>query len=128
MRFAAILFMIPAFAFAQGPTFPRDLSASWVNPDSFIDGTLMEPGDLTGVRLECFRLNDAAPVITANFPSVTGEGQPQSEVLTGAIQRPGTYTCYAYSIVIGGIESDPSDPASVKHVGKPNPPTILTVT
>jgi hypothetical protein len=101
--------------------YPRDLTLSWVNASTYIDGTLIETGDLTGIRLECFRHDDTiTPVMNATVPA-SGEGQAQTEVFTGAIAKPGTYTCYGYSVVIGGIESDPSVPASEKFVGKPNP-------
>jgi len=124
MRFL-VLFLFPVLVFAQ-QTFPRDVTFSWDNASAYTDGTLMEPGDLTGVRVECFRQNDTVPLITANFPAI-GEGQPQTETLTGVIPQPGTYTCVAYSIVIGGIESLASNADSVKHVGRPNPPVNFTV-
>ena len=107
-------------AFAQGSDpYPRELTLSWMNTDSYVDNTLIEAGDLTGVRLECFRHDDTAvPIMNATIPA-NGEGLAQSETFNGAITRPGTYTCYGYSVVIGGIESDPSTPSVKKYVGKP---------
>jgi hypothetical protein len=119
-----LIFVAPV-VFAQ-QDYPRDITLSWTNADSYVDGTPIEAGDLTGVRIECFRQNDTTPIVTGNFVP-TGEGLIQSEVLTGVIPQPGTYTCYGYSVVIGGIESDPSNPASKKYVGKPNPPTSWTI-
>lgn len=119
-----LLFIAPA-AFAQ-QNYPRDITLSWTNADSYTDGTAIEAGDLTGVRIECFRQNDTVPILTGTFPP-TGEGQPQTETFAGSIPQPGTYTCYGYSIVIGGIESDASNPAQKKYVGKPNPPTAWTI-
>jgi hypothetical protein len=106
--------------------YPRDITLSWTNADSYTDGTAIQAGDLTGTRIECFRQNDTAPMLTGTFVP-TGEGEPQTETFTGAIPNPGTYTCYGYSIVIGGIESDPSNPAQKKYVGKPLPPTAWTI-
>jgi hypothetical protein len=106
--------------------YPRDITLSWLNADSYVDGTAIESGDLVGVRVECFRQNDTTPTLTGTFPP-TGEGQPQTEVFAGAILQPGTYTCFGYSLVIGGIESDPSEPASKKYVGKPRSPTVWTI-
>lgn len=119
-KFWLILLLFPGLAFAQASDpYPRDLTLSWTNADSYVDGTLIEAGDLTGVRLECFRHDDTTvPVMNATIPA-NGEGLAQSETFTDAIPRPGTYTCYGYSVVIGGIESDPSNPTSKKYVGKP---------
>lgn len=115
-----LLLLLPAITFAQ-QDYPRDITLSWVNADSYVDGTAIEAGDLTGVRVECFRQNETVPIVTGTFPP-TGEGAPQTETFAGSIPQPGTYTCYGYSIVIGGIESDPSNPAAKKYVGKPQAP------
>ncbi len=106
--------------------YPRDITVSWTNTDSYVDGTTIETGDLTGVRIECFRQNEITPVVTGTFPP-TGEGLPQTEVFVGSIPQPGTYTCFGYSIVVGGIESDASNPAQKKYVGKPMPPMAWTI-
>lgn len=120
-----LILLISASAMAQ-QDYPRDITLSWTNASQYTDGTDFETGDLTGVRIECFRQSDTAPIVTANFVA-TGEGAPQTEVLSGAIPQPGTYTCFGYSIVIGGIESDASAPAQKKFVGKPNPPVTWRV-
>lgn len=119
-----ILFAAP-FAYAQ-QDYPRDITLSWTNADSYVDGTPIEAGDLTGVRIECFRQNETVPIVTGTFPP-TGEGAVQTETFEGSIPQPGTYTCYGYSIVIGGIESDPSSPAQKKYVGKPNAPAAWKI-
>ena len=120
-----LLTLVAASANAQ-QNYPRDITLSWTNADSYTDGTAIESGDLTGVRIECFRQNDTTPTVTGTFPA-TGEGLAQTETFSGAIPQPGTYTCYGYSIVIGGIESDPSNPAQRKYVGKPQPPATWTI-
>lgn len=119
-----LLLVAPA-AYAQ-QDYPRDITLSWTNASQYTDGTVIEAGDLTGVRIECFRQNDTTPTVTGTFPA-TGEGLAQTETFVGSIPNPGTYTCYGYSIVIGGIESDPSNPATKKYVGKPQPPAAWTI-
>lgn len=120
-----MLAMLAAPAQAQ-QDYPRDITLSWTNASQYTDGTSIEAGDLTGVRIECFRQNDTVPMLTGTFVP-TGEGLAQTEVFAGAIPQPGTYTCYGYSVVIGGIESDASNPASKKYVGKPQPPAAWTI-
>lgn len=122
--FFVLLFFAPA-VYAQ-QDYPRDITLSWTNADSYVDGTAIESGDLTGVRIECFRQNDPTPILTGTFPP-TGEGQAQTETFAGSIPQPGSYTCYGYSIVIGGIESDPSNPSTKKYVGKPNAPAAWKI-
>jgi hypothetical protein len=120
-----LLLLAPVLVNAQ-QNYPRDITLSWTNADSYTDGTAIEAGDLTGVRIECFRQNDTVPIVTGTFPP-TGEGQPQTETFAGSIPQPGTYTCYGYSVVIGGIESDASNPAQKKYVGKPNAPAAWKI-
>ncbi|MHC4836181.1 MAG: hypothetical protein ACYTCN_09680 [Planctomycetota bacterium] len=122
--FFVLLFCAPV-VYAQ-QDYPRDITLSWTNADSYTDGTAIESGDLTGVRIECFRQNETTPILTGTFPP-TGEGAAQTETFSGAIPQPGTYTCFGYSIVIGGIESDPSSPAQKKYVGKPRAPATWTI-
>lgn len=117
---AAALLLATVSVCAQ-QNYPRDITLSWVNADEFVDGTPMEAGDLESVRIECFRQNDTDATFTATVPD-SGEGQPQTETFEGVIPQPGTYNCFAYSIVIDGTESDPSNQTSKKYVGKPLPP------
>lgn len=119
------LLLIPGLALGQ-QDFPRDLTVSWDNPSEYVDGSVIEAGDLETIRVEVYRQNDTVPAFVANVPD-NGEGQRQREVFPGAIPQPGTYTVVAIAVVIGGVESDPSDPDFVKHVGKPRPPATLTV-
>lgn len=114
-----VLLCLSGTSFAQSDPYPRPLTLSWTNTDSYVDGTLIEPGDLTGARFECFRHDDiVTPIMNAEIPAA-GEGLPQSETWDNAITRPGTYTCYGYSVVFDGTESDRSNPAQKKFVGKP---------
>lgn len=116
-----LLFTTPVMA-----EFPQDLQVCWDNPDSYIDGTLIEPGDLENVRIEIYRQNDTVPSFTATVPA-NGEGLNQCEAFTAAIPQPGTYRIEGYSIVIGGIESDPSEPLFKKYIGKPRSITLISI-
>jgi hypothetical protein len=124
--FIAVLFLFPAIAFGQ-QAFPRDITLSWTNPDSYVPvapatvGEPIAPGDLESIRVECFRNSETTPAFTRVVPD-TGEGQPQSETFVGVIPQPGTYRCFAYATVVGGAESDPSNEALRKFTGKPLPP------
>jgi len=118
---ALLVLALPALAQQD---YPKDITLSWTNPSQYVDGTLIEPGDLTGVKLNCYRQNDTVPVISAIIPA-NGEGLAQSEVFTAAIPNPGTYRCEGFAIVIGDIYSDASDPAFKKYVGKPKAITLL---
>ena len=111
------LFLLPLSVFAQ-QDYPRDISLSWVNADSYVDDTLIEAGDLTGVKIDCYRQNEAVPIFSAIVPAV-GEGSPQAETFLASIPRPGTYRCEGFSIVVGDIYSDASTPTFRKYVGKP---------
>jgi hypothetical protein len=101
--------------------YPRDITLNWINPSQYVDGSVIEAGDLDSIRVECFRGSDAAATFVETRED-TGEGAAQSETYVGVIPQPGTYTCFAYAIVIGGTESDPSNPTSRKYIGKPLPP------
>lgn len=111
------LLLAPAAAFAQ-QDYPRDITLSWTNASEYVEGSVIEPGDLTGVKVDCYRQNDTVPAFSAIVPA-SGEGLEQTELFIGAIPSPGTYRCEAFSIVIGDIYSDASEPTFKKFVGKP---------
>ena len=122
MRKLLLMLLFPVASF--GATFPADITLSWVNAAEYVDNSPIEAGDLVSVRVEGFRHDDpVTPTFTATVP-VTGESQPQSETFN-AIPRPGTYTCYGYSIVVDNTESDRSNPAQRKYIGKPFPPVTF---
>lgn len=121
MRYLVLLaLLLAAPAFSQSD-YPRDITLDWTNPSQYVDGSTIEAGDLDSIRVECFRNNDTVPAFVSTVPD-TGEGAPQSETYTGAIPSPGTYSCVAYAIVVGGAESDASNTATRKYTGKPLPP------
>lgn len=122
---ALVIILLAGVAQAQ-QDFPRPITVEWNNADSYTDGTLIEAGDLEFVRIEIYRQNDTVPAFTASVPAA-GEGLHQIEIFPNAIPQPGTYRIEGYSIVIGGIESDPSVPAFKKYVGKPRSITNVTV-
>lgn len=111
---------------AQAPDYPRDITLTWTNPSQYVDGSPIEAGDLESIRIEC--ANQAQPtvlVVNETFPD-NGEGAQQSNTWVGVIPNPGNYICYGWAIVVGGISSDASNPATKKYVGTPLPPVILT--
>lgn len=120
MLLTLVLLVFSASVSAQSD-YPRDITLSWTNPSQYVDGSAIEAGDLDSVRVECFRSNDTVPTFVSTVPD-TGEGLPQTETYTAAIPSPGTYTCVAYAIVVGGVESDASNSATRKYTGKPLPP------
>ena len=117
---ASLLLLIASPISAQ-QDYPRDITLSWTNPTQYVDGSVIETGDLDSVRVECFRGSDTVATFTATVPD-TGEGAPQTETFVAVIPQPGTYSCVAYAIVIDGTESDPSNTTSRKYIGKPLPP------
>ena len=110
----------------QSTQFPVDVTFSWTNPSQYVDGTLIDTGDLTQVRIECFRNNNTVASLIETFPVVNGEGAPQSGTVTGGIPSPGTYACVGYAILFNGVESDASNTTVKKFTGKPNAPVNLT--
>lgn len=119
---AAALLLVPTLALSQA-NYPRDITFTWTNASQYEDGTLIEAGDLTEVRIECVRNSDVALTFTATIP-VTGEGVAQSETFTGVIPNPGTYHCVGYSIIFDGTESVASVSVARKYTGKPQSPVL----
>jgi hypothetical protein len=105
--------------------FPASFTLSWENASQYVDSTPIEAVDLTGVRIQCTRVNDGSPLLTATFvPS--GVGLDQSEVFTNAITKAGSYSCVGFTIVSDNTESEASVSVQFKMIGKPNPPSALT--
>ena len=126
MKRAILVLLLLAAGPAVAAEFPADVTLSWTNASQYTDGTAIEAGDLTQVRIECYRHDDASTPVMVETRAASGEGQSQTETYFGAIERPGTYTCYGYSIVVDGTESDPSNGASKKYIGKPKPISVQT--
>lgn len=122
MKIISTLLLILAFSTALAADYPRDITFSWTNADSYEDGTLIDPGDLTEVRIVCLR--NGQPSFSATFP-VNGEGLAQSATIS-AVPSPGNYTCVGISIIFDGTESIASNEAAFKYTGKPLPPINLS--
>ena len=124
MKLLAALILLGLSMTAYGQQdYPRDITLSWTNASQYEDGSLIAAGDLTSVRVECFRNADATPSFTATVP-VTGEGLPQAEDFIGVIPNPGQYSCVAYSIIFDGTESVASNVTLRKYTGKPKAPVL----
>jgi hypothetical protein len=119
----AALLLAAASASAQ-TSFPRDITLSWTNPSEYVDGSIIEAGDLYYIRAACFRNAETSATFEMTVPA-TGEGALQTETFEAVIPSPGTYTCFAVAIVIDGTESDESNPTTRKYIGKPLPPQIV---
>ena len=122
--FLVIVLLLPALSFAQ-QDFPRDVSVGWDNPSTYVADTHIAAGDLESIRVEIYRQNDTIPLFTATVPD-TGEGAAQLENFPAAIPQPGTYRIEAYAIVVGGVESDSSEPLFKKYTGKPRQVILRT--
>lgn len=121
MKIISTLLLILAFSAALAADYPRDITFSWTNADSYEDGTLIDPGDLTEVRIVCLR--NGQPSFSAVF-AANGEGLAQSATIN-AVPSPGNYTCVGISIIFDGTESVASNEAAFKYTGKPLPPVNL---
>lgn len=112
--------LLPFCSLAQ-QNYPRDFDICWTNPSQYVDGSLIEAGDLETIRIEVYRQNETVPSFVANFPD-NGEGARQCETIAGAIPNPGTYFAVGFAIVVGGNESDASTASQPqKFTGKPLP-------
>ena len=121
MRYLVLLGLFcGGLALAQSD-YPRDITLSWTNPSQYVDGSVIEAGDLDQIVIDCFRNNDTVPAFSQSVAD-SGEGQPQSETFVAVVPSPGTYTCVAYAVVVDGTSSDASNPAVKKYIGKPMPP------
>jgi len=119
-----VLLALPLACFAGG--FPQTLTINWTNASFYEDGAPIEAADLTGVRIECVRVNDGSPLLTATLVP-TGVGLPQTEVFADVVTRSGVYECVGFTIVSDGDESVESATAAKKFIGKPNAPSSVTL-
>ena len=123
---SAVLLFTSMLAFSQS-NYPRDIELSWTNPSNYVDGTSIQPGDLDFTRLVCDR-HDGVNFIDQNIPlGADIPGGPSLVVLTGAVPKPGTYNCSAFSVTIDGTSSDASNVVAKKYTGKPVPPANLII-
>ena len=129
------LLLISSVTFAQ-QDYPLDIQLSWNWPTHYelVPGDSVaaeiQPGDLTAARLTCSRHNGEEAFNTV-IPIATGvlPGQRQTQVFTGDIPKPGSYTCLAFARVeyttavntTAFLESRASNATVKRFVGKPGP-------
>jgi hypothetical protein len=126
-RFIAgvLLYLTAVTSMAQSNnSYPRDIVLSWTNASLYTDDTPIEVGDLTGVKVDCYRGTATVPTLST-IVVPTGKGMAQTQTFVGAIPNSGTYRCEAFSIVIGDIYSLASNSVSKKYVGTPKSITTL---
>ena len=121
-----VCFFASSFAIAAN-NFPEPITLSWTLADQYVDGTTIQPGDLASTRVTCSRhdgveaFNEIVDLDASDLP-----GDSVSNIFPDSIPKPGTYTCFAFSVTIDGTESDASNAAIKKYTGKPNPPNNLS--
>lgn len=126
-----VMFCAISTANAQDNSYPRDIQLSWNWPTHYeivvgdTEAAEILDGDLTDARLTCTRhngeiaFNTVIPIVVGTLP-----GQRQTQVFSGDIPKPGSYTCLAYARV-GAVESDPSNAVVKRYTGRPQPNTAL---
>jgi hypothetical protein len=107
----------------QDPNFPRDITLTWTNPTEYVDGTLIEVGDLAGTKIVCAR-QDGTVAIDELVPITAGPGGVEGKAFLDLIPKPGRYTCNAFAITVEDFSSDASNDSVKKYTGKPKPGTI----
>lgn len=116
----------PSTANAQA-AYPRDITLSWTWPTTYVDTTLIQPGDLRGGDLYCFRNQDTVPIIDTVPVVIAGlPGSSQSETFVGVIPQPGQYHCFLTAVTVDELSSDFSNEAFKRFTGKPLPPQTFT--
>lgn len=120
-KFWAILLFMPTLAFAQSD-YPRDITYCWTLPTEYVDGTLIEAGELATTRIAASR-NSGESILDQLVPvGTTLPGERMCFTFVGAVPNPGTYVALAYAITVDGASSDASNTSTKKFTGKPLPP------
>lgn len=109
--------------FLAGPALAGDITASWVNPTTYTDGSVLPATDIQQVKVEY------GTCVGAAFGTKLGEKvlatTGATTVLTGL--APGTY-CLQVRVMAKNVLSAPSNVATKVIIQPaPNPPTNLTV-
>jgi hypothetical protein len=119
-----LLAFVPMLTLAQS-SYPRDISHCWTLPSLNTDGSSIQDGDLSHVRIVTVR-NSGETVLDTNIPIgdlLPGDRQCFNSV--GAIPGPGQYASVAYAVTVDDISSDASNEAYKRYTGKPQPPNPL---
>ena len=126
MRYALFALLLATATVASGQQlFPRDITLTWTNPSEYEDGSLIEAGDLTDIRVVCYRNNNTVPIVDVTVPAA-GEGLLQTETFS-VIPQPGTYVCEVYARIFDGTESVASNQSlPKKYTGRPKAATGLS--
>jgi len=105
---ASLGIIVGAYAVPQGFT--------WTNPTTNTDGSIFDPAtDLLETRFYC-----DGDVI----PTFVEPGNVETAIGNFA---PGDHSCYATTVNLGGVESDPSNTSTFTVTWpKPNPPVLQT--
>lgn len=127
-KIAGILLVITSLMWgrAVAADFPAALTLTWTNPDRYVDGSAIMPGDLAFIHAFCWRNN--APdtmVIDSRVPINAQVGSQQTYTWGNSISRPGTYICAVAAVTVDETYSDLSNTVERKYTGKPNPPAAL---
>lgn len=120
-KFWLLFLLLPITAMAQ-QDYPRDITYCWTLPTQYVDGSVIEAGDLATTRIAASR-NSGESIFDELIPvGTTLPGERQCHTFVGAIPGPGTYLAVAFAITIDDVSSDASNEASRKFTGKPLPP------
>jgi hypothetical protein len=122
-RILQILLALMLALFVYNAAVAGSATATWMNPTSYVDGTVMGIGDITQTRLEY------GSCVGTSFGTKSGEVVASGTATTATVSNlaAGTYCFRAYTKA-KGVESAPSNVASkVVPQTAPNPPTLMTV-
>lgn len=114
-------FIIGGMSAKAHAAFPVDATLIWTDPDSYTDGTPLNP-DLDLVQYEAVCTKSGAEVFRQSWAKEVGV---TSKAFPGAFDGAGTYICTLRTQATNGLWSDPSNEASKKVTGNPNAPVII---
>lgn len=106
-------------------SYPRDLTLSWTQPTTYVDGSLIGAGELRGTLLTCWRQNDPNTMVIDEEVAAPNAGGSYEHTFLESINQPGTYLCVAYAVTVDDLYSDMSNTVDRKYTGKPLPPQVF---
>ena len=122
------LIFITGRVFAQGPTWPKDITLVVQAPSQYENGDPILSTDGLGIDGTCYNQSSGEVVIDQSpFVGTILPGTQVSMVYTGVIPNAGTYECYtnAYVAIEGSSRSENSNVATRRYVGRVSPPIIV---
>lgn len=115
--------LLLSLLFIAGPALAGDITATWVNPTTYVDGSALPAVDIQQIKVEygtCSGTAFGTKIGEKVLPTVAA-----TTVLTGL--APGTY-CLQVRVMAKNVLSVPSNVVTKIIVQPaPNPPTNLTV-